>query len=62
MKTWFITGISRGLGRRSRRRRSLGATPSSVRCARLRRIWEVGHGTLHVLTVDLTDAAAIARL
>lgn len=60
MKTWFITGISRGLGKAlaqaalSRGDTVVGTVREGVPDL------VAGKGALHVLTVDLTDKAAIA--
>lgn len=60
MKTWFITGIFRGLGK-ALAQAALARGDTVVGTVReAAPDTEVGHGTLHVLTVDLTDAAAIA--
>ena len=60
MKTWFITGIFRGLGK-ALAQAALARGDTVVGTVReAAPDLEVGHGTLHVLTVDLTDAAAIA--
>jgi NAD(P)-dependent dehydrogenase (short-subunit alcohol dehydrogenase family) len=62
MKTWFITGISRGLGRALAAAATArgdtvvgtvrGAAPDIAG----------GPGALHVLTLDMTDAAAVPRI
>jgi len=60
MKTWFITGISRGLGKAlaqaalARGDTVVGTVREGVPDL------DAGNGTLHVIPVDLTDAAAIA--
>ncbi|NYT42565.1 SDR family NAD(P)-dependent oxidoreductase [Sphingomonas sp. R-74633] len=60
MKTWFITGISRGLGLAlARAALERGDTViGTVRGAPP--ALEQGPGTLHLLPLDMTDAAAIA--
>lgn len=61
MKTWFITGISRGLGR-ALASHALARGDTVVGTVREGRPdIAAGSGTLHVLTVDLTDAGAIGR-
>jgi NAD(P)-dependent dehydrogenase (short-subunit alcohol dehydrogenase family) len=60
MKTWFITGISRGLGK-SLAQAALARGDTVVGTVREGAPdCDAGSGTLHALPVDLTDAAAIA--
>jgi len=62
MKTWFITGISRGLGQAlaqaalERGDTVVGAVRNGTSAL------EAGPGTLHVLTLDMADGAAVARV
>ncbi|NLS27457.1 3-phenylpropionate-dihydrodiol/cinnamic acid-dihydrodiol dehydrogenase [Sphingomonas sp. S2M10] len=59
MKTWFITGISRGLGKAlAQAALSRGDTVVGTVREGAPEL-ATGQGKLHVLTVDLTDAAAI---
>jgi NAD(P)-dependent dehydrogenase (short-subunit alcohol dehydrogenase family) len=62
MKTWFITGISRGLGRAlAQAALSRGdAVVGTVR--REAPDIAVGSGVLHVLTLDMTDSDAVPRV
>lgn len=62
MKTWFITGISRGLGLAlAQAALARGDTViGTVRGAHPQ--LEQGAGTLHILTLDMTDPAAIAPI
>ncbi len=62
MKTWFITGISRGLGLAlAQAALDRGDTViGTVR--RAPPALETGNGTLHVLTLDMTDPAAVAPI
>ncbi|PVX29311.1 oxidoreductase [Sphingomonas pokkalii] len=60
MKTWFITGISRGLGK-ALAQAALARGDTVVGTVRDGAPYlDAGSGTLHVIPVDLTDAAAIA--
>lgn len=60
MKTWFITGISRGLGK-SLAQAALARGDTVVGTVREGAPdFDAGCGTLHSLPVDLTDAATIA--
>lgn len=60
MKIWFITGISRGLGK-SLAQAALARGDTVVGTVREGAPdFDAGSGTLHALPVDLTDAAAIA--
>lgn len=60
MKTWFITGISRGLGK-ALAQAALARGDTVVGTVREGAPdLDAGSGTLHVLPVDLTDTAAIA--
>lgn len=60
MKTWFITGISRGLGK-ALAQAALARGDTVVGTVRDGAPYlDAGSGTLHVLPVDLTDTAAIA--
>ncbi len=59
MKTWFITGISRGLGQAlayaalARGDTVLGTVREGTPA------FEVGNGTLHIVPLEITDAAAV---
>jgi len=60
MKTWFITGISRGLGK-ALAEAALARGDTVIGTVREGRPdIAAGSGTLHVRTLDLTDAQAIA--
>lgn len=60
MKTWFITGISRGLGK-ALAEAALARGDTVIGTVREGRPdIRSGNGMLHVLTLDLTDAGAIA--
>jgi NAD(P)-dependent dehydrogenase (short-subunit alcohol dehydrogenase family) len=60
MKTWFITGISRGLGN-ALAQAALARGDTVVGTVREGAPdLDAGSGALHVIPVDLTDAAAIA--
>lgn len=60
MKTWFITGISRGLGK-GLAQAALARGDTVVGTVREGAPdLDAGKGKLHVLTVDLTNAGAIA--
>ena len=60
MKTWFITGISRGLGLAlAQRALARGDTVIGTVRGNAPEL-EQGSGTLHVLRLDMTDPAAIA--
>ncbi|MGN8001090.1 oxidoreductase [Sphingomonas sp. 22176] len=60
MKTWFITGISRGLGK-ALAEAALARGDTVVGTVReAAPDLATGSGTLHVIPVDLTDATAIA--
>jgi NAD(P)-dependent dehydrogenase (short-subunit alcohol dehydrogenase family) len=60
MKTWFITGISRGLGLELAKA-ALARGDTVIGTTRgARPVLAEGSGTLHVLALDMTDAAGIA--
>lgn len=60
MTTWFITGISRGLGLELAKA-ALARGDTVIGTTRgVRPALDEGSGTLHVLTLDMADAAEIA--
>lgn len=62
MKTWFITGISRGLGK-ALAEAALARGDTVIGTARdVTPDVVAGSGTLHVLTLDVADPAAIRRV
>jgi NAD(P)-dependent dehydrogenase (short-subunit alcohol dehydrogenase family) len=62
MKTWLITGISRGLGL-ALAQAALARGDTVIGTVRgAAPALEAGPGTLHVLPLDMTDAAAIASM
>ncbi|MHA6721165.1 oxidoreductase [Sphingomonas sp. RS6] len=60
MKTWFITGISRGLGKALAQAALARGDTVAGTVREGAPDLDAGSGTLHVIPVDLTDAAAIA--
>jgi NAD(P)-dependent dehydrogenase (short-subunit alcohol dehydrogenase family) len=60
MKTWFITGISRGLGF-ALAKAAIEEGDTVVGSVRGETPAIVGRGTLHVIRMDMTDGVAVAK-